>query len=74
MKTTANMKPGQSYNMYQVPGHYVAERRNPTTGDAYFVPVCSRAGQSWGTRHQTRDGAETAILEAGFRVIALAGR
>jgi hypothetical protein len=66
-----NMKPGQSYNMHAVPGHYVAERRNPTTGADYFVPVCSRSGQSWGTRHKTREGAEVAILEAGFRVIVL---
>lgn len=64
-----NATPGQSYNMYPVPGHYIAERRNPTTGARYFVPVCSRSGQSWGVRCKTSAEVEALILQAGFRVI-----
>lgn len=57
-----------SQNMYQPYGHYVAERVN-ASGRTYYVPVDSHSGQSWGRRCDTREQAETLILEAGFRVI-----
>lgn len=58
-----------SYNMYQVPADYIEERRNLNTGATYFVPVCTRSGQSWGHRCKTREEAETLVLEANRRVI-----
>jgi hypothetical protein len=67
-----NMKPGKSSNMYQVPADYIAERRNPNAGATYFVPVCTRSGQSWGRRCATRDEAVTLVLEANRRVIEAA--
>lgn len=58
-----------SQNMHQAPADYIAKRCSPTTGVEYFVPVCTRSGQSWGHRCATYQEAVDLVHSADRRVI-----
>lgn len=72
VSSVSSTGPALSMNMRQAPADYIAKRVS-NTGAAYFVPVCTRAGQSWGKRCKTYQEAVDLVHSAGRRVVPVPG-